>query len=104
MDARSNDLRGTLASTCRAKEMLHFDTRYEFKDTILAMKADMLAGRVSEYLDPMWLDEEVVEAFQGRLPGWASLQSVDRSLRIKAALDDDPLFLDNVMAALKQRG
>jgi len=104
VDARSNDLRGTLASTCRAKEMLHFDTRYEFKDTILAMKADMLAGRVSEYLDPMWLDEEVVEAFQGRLPGWASLQSVDRSLRIKAALDDDPLFLDNVMAALKQRG
>merc|ERR1711957_822312 len=70
--ARRNDLSGTLANTCSAKELLHFDASYGFRDTMLAMKSDMLAGK-TEYLDPMWLDEHVLELFESRLPGWASL-------------------------------
>jgi len=100
--ARSNDLSGTLANTCRAKELLHFNASYEFRDTMLAMKADTLAGK-KEYLDPMWLDEHVLEAFKSKLPGWANLASSGRSLEIKAALDKNPFFLDNMIAALKSR-
>jgi len=100
--ARRNDLEGTLANTCRAKELLHFDASYDFTDVMQAMKADMLAGK-REYLDPMWLDDRVVEAFDSRLPGWASLGSSNRSFGIKAALDKDPLFLDEVVTALKLR-
>lgn len=101
--ARKSDLIGTLANTCRAKELLHFNASHEFRDTMLAMKADMLAGK-KEYLDPMWLDSDVVEAFGSKLPGWASLaSSSDRSFAIKSALDKDALFLDAIIGALKGR-
>lgn len=99
---RRNDLKGTLADTCRAKELLHFNASYDFRETMLAMKADMLAGK-KEYLDAMWLDDNVVETFESRLPGWARLGSSDRSLQIKDALDQDPLFLDSIFAAWKSR-
>jgi len=97
---RKNDLNGTLANTCRAKEHLHFNASYDFRDAMLAMKADALAGK-KEYLDPMWLDKHVLDIFESRLPGWVQLGSSNRSLAIKAALDKDALFLDRVIAALK---
>lgn len=100
--ARRGDLEGTLADTCKAKELLRFNTSYDFRAAMLAMKADMLAGK-SEYLDPMWSDEHVLGSFRRRFPEWDSLRPVDRSLAIKSALDADPLFLDEMLRSLKLR-
>jgi len=99
--ARRNDLSGTLANTCRAKELLHFNASYDFRETMMAMKQDMLAGK-REDLAQMWFDKHVLEVFGSNLPeGWATLASSARSLGIKAALDKDPLFLERTIAALK---
>jgi len=99
--ARRNDLSGTLANTCRAKELLHFNASYDFRETMMAMKEDMLAGK-REDLAEMWFDDHVLKVFGTNLPeGWAMLASSARSLGIKAALDKDPFFLDRIVTGLK---
>jgi len=92
VDARRNDLLGTMADTCRAKQLLRFQARHDFVETIRAMMEDMRTGD-AEYLAPMWQDPDVVAALEERLPGWGSLAPRERSGMIREALASDAAFL-----------
>merc|ERR1712060_935648 len=58
---RRNDLQGTMADTCRAKRLLHFEAEHEFITTMREMIADARIGSV-EYLASMWKEPMVIEA------------------------------------------
>jgi len=97
--ARRADLNGTLANTCRARKLLHFSTAHDFRKTMISMKGDMLASsKEQKYLDTMWSDPLVVEAFQRVVLDWSSLESSEQSLKVKEELDKDILFLEKILA------
>mmetsp|Transcript_51245 Transcript_51245/g.141846 ORF Transcript_51245/g.141846 Transcript_51245/m.141846 type:complete len:779 (-) Transcript_51245:171-2507(-) len=97
---RPNDLLGTLADTCRAKHLLHFEAEYDFLATMRQMITDAKAGK-AKYLAPMWEDPQVVKAVDQRLPGWSSLpSSLDQSARIREALGSDHSFLSGLLTEL----
>jgi len=97
---RANDLLGTLADTCRAKQLLRFEARYDFIETMKSMIADAKAGK-ADYLADMWEDPHVKEAVVRRLPGWDRIDSSrERSAEIKKALEKDKTFLDSLLDEL----
>mmetsp|Transcript_114837 Transcript_114837/g.335876 ORF Transcript_114837/g.335876 Transcript_114837/m.335876 type:complete len:784 (-) Transcript_114837:81-2432(-) len=101
--ARPNDLLGTLADTCRAKHVLNFEARYDFMETMHQMIADAKAGR-AEYLSDMWEDPHVVEALEGRLPGWSGLgSSRERSAAVREALAGDRRLLEGLLADIRAK-
>lgn len=100
--ARKADLNGTLANTCRARQLLHFSSVHDFSDTMLSLKQDMLAGK-QEYLDPMWADPRVADTFASVIHDWASLDSSERSLKIKEELDKNRFFLEKLLADIKAK-
>merc|ERR1711920_226967 len=100
---RRNDLLGTMADTCRAKRLLHFQAEYDFVKTMRSVIAEAKAGSAGNDLGSMWSKPEVVEAVEKQVgEGWLSLEIAERSLRIKAALDADPGFLDSLLGSLAQ--
>lgn len=100
---RRNDLLGTMADTCKAKQLLHFQAEYDFVATMRHMIAEAKAHGNIEYLAPMWAEAKVVEALERHFEGWSTLQALERSRKIKAALDSDPDFLVNFLASLRLR-
>jgi len=97
---RRNDLLGTLADTCRAKRLLHFQARHDFLATMRRMIADAKAGR-AEYLAEMWEDPRVAEVLEAQLPGWGGLASARaRSDRVRQALAADSNFLQGLLGQL----
>jgi len=98
--ARPNDLLGTLADTCRAKQLLHFEARHNFVEIMRRMITETQAGK-SEYLAPVWEDSRVVTAIDRRLVGWSDLAtSHERSSRLRNALVADPAFLKTLLQEL----
>merc|ERR1712079_841389 len=72
VQARPNDLLGTLADTCSAKQLLHFEARHDFVETMRRMITEAQAGK-SEYLAPVWEDSRVVAAMDRRVVGWSGM-------------------------------
>lgn len=98
--ARKNDLKGTLADTCRAKKLLNFKTSFNFETVMREMIADAKAGK-SDYPAAMWQDEQVLNAMEEKLPGWRASAMVERSKKIKTVLDSRPSFLAEFLATVK---
>lgn len=92
---RKNDLLGTRANTCRARQLLNFEAEYDFVATMKTMVADASAGK--DDLAPMWKDPQVVGSLDARLPGWRGLSVPQRADKIKAALERNPLFLKDAL-------
>jgi nucleoside-diphosphate-sugar epimerase len=69
--ARVNDLRATLASTCRAKEVLGFETTRDFRD---ALKREMEAEEAFSFSTTS-REEEEEEGASGRRPRGASARA-----------------------------
>jgi len=97
--ARPNDLLGTLADTCLAKRLLHFEARHDFLETMREMIAEARAGR-GEYLAPMWEQSKVIMLMDRKLPGWSGLPARARSDKIKEALQSNPAFLATFLVEL----
>jgi len=97
--ARKNDLVGSLADTCRAKNRLHFRPRYEFVSVMREMIAAAEAG-AGEYLASMWQDQVVADAFGRALPGWKLLSSMNQSQELRQQLERNPRFVSEVLATI----
>jgi len=95
---RKNDLYGTLADTCRARRLLNFATEYEFGPTMREMIQEAVDGR-GEHLAPMWSEPRVVEELERRFPDWGQRTSSEKSSRLRAALEDDVNFLEDLLRA-----
>jgi len=100
--ARKNDLLGTMADTCRAKQLLNFEARYDFVETMKKMIADAKSGS-ADYLAKMWHDPHTVSVVEQKLPGWSGLPPLERSGRIKEALISDPTFVDGILKTIRAR-
>jgi len=97
---RRGDLRGTMADTCRAKRLLHFEAEHDFVATMREMITDAKGGS-SEHLAPMWVEPSVVKAMTRRIPGWSFLPASEQSNSIREALNRDPLFLQRALESLR---
>lgn len=85
VEARQNDLLGTLADTCRARAMLNFRARHDFIGTMKVMIADAIDGK-SDYFADMWAEPSVQDRLEMLLPGWKGLTGQERNVRLKSAL------------------
>eukprot|EP00930_Biecheleria_cincta_P087202 TRINITY_DN76452_c0_g1_i1.p1 TRINITY_DN76452_c0_g1~~TRINITY_DN76452_c0_g1_i1.p1 ORF type:complete len:759 (-),score=118.77 TRINITY_DN76452_c0_g1_i1:35-2281(-) len=97
--ARKNDLLGTLADTCKAKQELHFQTRKDFVTVMKEMIADAKNGR-SDYLAPMWEEASVQDKLDSHFGMWRNLTHMDRNEKLRAALDADRNFLHDFLLKL----
>jgi nucleoside-diphosphate-sugar epimerase len=97
--ARKNDLLGTLADTCKAKQMLNFQTRKDFVTVMKEMIADAKDGR-ADYLAPMWEEARVQDNLESKFGMWRNLTHMDRNDKLRAALDADRNFLHDFLLKL----
>jgi nucleoside-diphosphate-sugar epimerase len=91
--ARKNDLLGTMADTCRAKELLHFQTRHEFIASMRQLIADAKTGE--EYLPAMWAS--LADDLEAQFHGWKKRSIQEQSQIIKDALQNSQTFLDDLL-------
>eukprot|EP00933_Yihiella_yeosuensis_P080140 TRINITY_DN9354_c2_g1_i1.p1 TRINITY_DN9354_c2_g1~~TRINITY_DN9354_c2_g1_i1.p1 ORF type:complete len:410 (-),score=71.18 TRINITY_DN9354_c2_g1_i1:69-1232(-) len=96
---RKNDLLGTLADTCRAKQLLKFQARFDFVETMKAMIEDAKAGK-ADYLSPMWVEPAVEDALQKRFPGWKGLRPVEKNDQLREALEAEKNMLHDFLEKL----
>ncbi|EEQ99947.1 nad dependent epimerase/dehydratase, putative [Perkinsus marinus ATCC 50983] len=83
--ARKNDLRGTLADTCKAKELLGWSTRKNFRDEMRRIIEDTLAGR-GLYLSHWFQQAETLEWLEDRIPGFARAGHDERNSMVATEL------------------
>jgi len=83
--ARKNDLLGTLADTCRAKRLLHFQSQYNFISSMKGMIADAVSGK-SDYFSPMWDEPSVKDRLEQHIPDWKQLAGHERNARLRAVI------------------
>lgn len=97
--ARKNDLLGTLADTCKAKQELHFQTRKDFITVMKEMIADAKSGK-ADYLAPMWEETGVQDKLESHFGMWRNLTVIERNEKLKNALDADLNFLHDFLLKL----
>merc|ERR1712151_494864 len=93
---------GTMADTCRARQLLNFEARYDFVETMKEMVARTKAGD-ADYLAPMWQKPSVISAVEKKVNGWSRLSPLERSGKIKDGLIADPAFLDGILRDIGHR-
>lgn len=97
--ARKNDLLGTLADTCKAKQELHFQSRKDFVTVMKEMIADAKSGK-ADYLAPMWEETSVQDKLESHFGMWRNLTVIERNEKLKTALEADRNFLHNFLLKL----
>jgi len=81
---RPHDLLGTLADTCTAKDLLSFQTRKRFVESMTEMIAAMRSG--ADNLAAMWSTATSTALLDAWSPGWSRLNATERNAQIRRAL------------------
>jgi len=101
VEARKNDLLGTMADTCRAKRLLHFEAEYDFVETMRKMIAAATSGDSAGDIAPMWTQPEVLDALTSLRIDLREARSLqERSALLRAKVGADPGFLDSLLRTL----
>merc|ERR1711871_1229557 len=98
---RKNDLKGTLADTCRARRLLGFVTRHSFPKEMRDLIDHAKSGK-GDFLEPFWEKQGTISAVEKRLPGWTASGTSERGARIKAACVEKPSFLNDLLQDLRR--
>ncbi|CAE8585854.1 unnamed protein product [Polarella glacialis] len=94
---RPHDLIGTLANTCRAKKLLGFQIKEDFRTNMKEMIAHTTAGK-GDYLVEMWKKPETLSVLERLLPGFEASNTLERAAKLKDACVADSNFLSNLIA------
>eukprot|EP00811_Abedinium_folium_P034253 NODE_7150_length_1603_cov_7.392954.p1 GENE.NODE_7150_length_1603_cov_7.392954~~NODE_7150_length_1603_cov_7.392954.p1 ORF type:complete len:494 (+),score=56.30 NODE_7150_length_1603_cov_7.392954:153-1484(+) len=90
VDARPNDLRGTLSNTCRAKHLLHFRTRMDLPETIRGL----IEHAGDDFAAPFWSSPAAVALLDDRFPGWDGFDLEAKNKFVRLALNSEPDLLE----------
>lgn len=94
--ARPHDLQGTLASTCKAKELLGFEAKENFRVAMTQLLENAKAGQ-SYYLDEMWTSPAVLAKLDKELPGFIEANVEQRAAKLRDAVSTDSTFVSQLL-------
>lgn len=98
---RKNDLLGTMANTCLAKESLNFESEYDFEDVMKNM-IEEAKNNVVQDAAPMWSHPRLVEKIENHSPGWRMLPLSERGASVKKSLEAGSLTIESLLAAIRE--
>jgi len=99
---RPHDLRATLADTCRAKKLLHFEAKKNIIDTTKEMIETMKAGKSDTPVPEFWTWPETTRFFSGTLEGWHNWDFEEKNARIRAECERNPVFLSEAIRLIRR--
>lgn len=93
---RKNDLDGTLADTCLAKQALDFETRFDFL-TEMGRIVELAKQKKDKFFMSFWLRENIAFELNALFPNWVKMSTESKNDVIRSALHDDPNFLTSLL-------